>query len=226
MPLAADLVGLRDRVLADLNTSYDYITDTKIAWELVGGLIAAGHTFSVRNMTTGTVTTQIELAGKSRGYVAQQLAEATFQQFMSIFENYFFDLLRLWLITYPQNLTGKKVDFKTVLDAPDKDTITLLVVDKEVNEIMYDRPTGWFAYLQDRVKLGCPTSDEIDRIAEAKASRDALVHNRGIANKIYLAKSGRLARYAEGQRIEIPEQYHRDTWDLLRRLVTEISNAA
>jgi len=82
MALADDIASLRDRVLADLNAAHDYYTDTKIAWDIVRRVIAAGHTFSIRNMSTGTVTTQADLAGKARGYVAEQLAEATFQQFV------------------------------------------------------------------------------------------------------------------------------------------------
>jgi hypothetical protein len=156
----------------------------------------------------------------------EQLAEATFQQFIAIFENYFFDLLRSWLIAYPRNLIGKQVDFKAVLDAPDKEAITLLVVNKELNEILYDRPARWFAYLEDKAKLGCPTANEIDRIAEAKASRDVLVHGRGVASKAYQSKAGLLARYKDGERIDIPEHYHRETWELIRKVVTEISNAA
>jgi hypothetical protein len=226
MALADDIRGLRDRVLADLNGAHDYYTDTKIAWDLVRQVIAAGNTFSNRNMTTGTVTTQADLAGKARGYVAEQLAEATFQQFISIFENFFLDLLRLWLTAYPQSLSGKKVDFQAVLDAPDKDAITSLVVNKELTEVLYDRPTGWFKYLEDKVKLGCPTPDEIDRIAEAKASRDVLVHNRGVASKTYESKAGRLARHKDGQRIDIPEHYHRETWELIHKVITDISNAA
>jgi hypothetical protein len=120
MPLTDDIRALRDRVLADLNAAHDYYTDTKIAWDIVRRVIAAGHTFSIRNTTTGTMTTQADLASKVRGYVAEQLAEATFQQFISIFENFFLDLLRLWLMAYPQSLSGKKVDFEAVLDAPDK----------------------------------------------------------------------------------------------------------
>lgn len=226
MALADDIRALRDRVLADLNAAHDYYADTKIAWDTVRQVIAAGHTFSIRNMTTGTVTTQADLAGKARGYVAEQLAEATFQQFISIFENYFFDLLRLWLIAYPRNLIGKQVDFKAVLEAPDKDAITLLVVNKELNEILYDRPAGWFDYLEKKANLGCPTPNEIDRIAEAKASRDVLVHNRGVASKTYESKAGKLARYKDGQRIDIPEHYHRETWELIRKVITDISNAA
>ncbi len=226
MALAEDIAALRDRVLTDLNVAHDYYTETKIALEIVRRFIDSDETISLQNLATGTVTTHTDLTVRARGYVKEQLAEATFQQFISIFENYFFDLLRLWLMAYPQNLIGRKVDFKMVLDAPDKDSITLLVVGKELNEVLYERPTGWFAYLEDRAKLGCPTAAEIERIAEAKASRDALVHNRGVASKSYELKAGKLARYVDGQRIEIPEPYHRETWELIRKVIADISNGA
>ncbi|MEI8371482.1 MAG: hypothetical protein WCJ35_01475 [Planctomycetota bacterium] len=226
MALADDIRVLRDRALADLNAAHDYYTDTEIAWRIVQEVVQTGYTFSIRNTATGTVTTQADLAGKARGYVVEQLAEATFQQFISIFENDFFNLLRLWLMAYPQNLIGKKVDFKTVLDAPDKDAITFLVVNKELNEIMYDRPTGWFAYMEDKAKLGCPSPDEIEKIAEAKASRDVLVHNQGVASKTYESKAGKLARYKDSQKIDILDHYHRETWELIRKVITDIANAA
>jgi len=226
MGLADDIRALCDRVLADLNTAHDYYTDTKIAWDIVRRAIAAGQTFSVRNMTTGTETTQAELAGRSRGYVAEQLTEATFQKFVTVFENFFFDLLRLWLVAHPRSLGGKKVEFHRILDAPDIGAVTLHVVNHELNEVLYDRPKAWFEYLEDKVKLGCPSEAEIEQITEAKASRDVLVHNRGIANKTYLSKSGNLARYGEGQQIDIPEHYHRQTWELLRKVISDISDAA
>ena len=226
MALADDIRSLRDRALADLNAAHDYYADTVTAWELVREAIAAGRASSVRNVATGTVTTHSDLYAKSRGYVAEQLAEATFQQFIAIFESYFFDLLRLWLTAYPKSLGARKLDFKDVLDAPDKDAITSRVVSREVNEVLYDRPAGWFEYLEAKANLGCPTPDEVARIAEAKATRDVLVHNRGVASKTYESKAGKLARYKDGQRIDIPEPYHRATWDLLRKVVTDISDAA
>jgi hypothetical protein len=84
MALSDDIRALRDRVLADLSAAHDYYTDTKIAWRMVHKVIAAGHTITIRNMTTGSVTTQAELAVKARGYVTEQLSEATFQQFISV----------------------------------------------------------------------------------------------------------------------------------------------
>jgi hypothetical protein len=226
MALSDDIRVLRDRSLADLNAAHDYYTDTKIAWDIVQRVIIAGRTFSIRNMTTGSVTTQSDLAGKARGYVVEQLTEATFQQFIAIFENFVFDLLRFWLVAYPQSLGSKKIDFQTVLNSPDKDALTLLVVNKEVNEIGYDRPAEWFRYLNDKANLGCPAPDDIERIAEAKASRDVLVHSRGVASKTYESKAGKLARYKNGQRIDIPEDYHRKTWELIRTVITDIANAA
>jgi hypothetical protein len=130
MALTDEIRGLKDRVLADLNSAHDYFTDTKIAWDIVREAIVSGRAFTIRNTTTDTVTTQGDLADRSRGYVSRQLAEATFQQFISIFENYFFDLPRLWLIAYPKSLIGKQIEFKIVLDSPDKDAITLLVVNE------------------------------------------------------------------------------------------------
>ncbi len=215
MPLADDIRRLRVRALVDLNAAHDYHHESEVAWRIIHRVVAAGRMFTIRNGATGTATTQTELVRKSRRYVAEQLTQATFQQFISIFENFFFDFLRLWLAAYPRSLIGKKVDFEAILDAPDKDAVILLVVNKELNELLYERPKDWFAFLESKVKLGCPTADEIDRFAEAKATRDVLIHNRGVASKSYEAKAGRFARYKDGERIDIPEHYHRETWELL-----------
>ena len=226
MALADDIQALRRRVLRELNDAHDYYTDTKVGWRMVQQVVKAGRNFTIRNSATGTATTQTDLVNKARAYITGQLAEATFQQFISLFENFFFDFLRLWLMAYPHSLSGKKVDFKAILEASDKDAITLLVVNKELNEVLYERPAGWFAYLEEKVKLSCPSADEIDRIAEAKASRDVLAHNRGVAGKTYELKAGKLARYTQGDRIEVPQQYHREIWELLRKVIADISNAA
>ena len=160
MALADDIAALRDRALADLAAEHDYFLDARVAWRIVRNGIAGGQTTRYRNWATGNITGAAELLKKSRQYVRVRLVQATFQQFISIFENFFFDLLRLWLTAYPQSLAGRKVDFKAILEAPDKEAIVLLAIEREVGEILYDRPANWFAYLEDRVKLGCPTPDE------------------------------------------------------------------
>jgi uncharacterized protein YdeI (YjbR/CyaY-like superfamily) len=99
-------------------------------------------------------------------------------------------------------------------------------VDKELNELKYEKLSDWKAYLERLVKLGCPTTDEIEQLAEIKASRDILVHNNGIANATYISKAGNRARYNDGERLEIPEQYHRASWETTNKVIRDISGAA
>ena len=70
-----------------------------------------------------------------------------------------------------------------------------------------------------------PGGDDINRIAKAKASRDVLIHNRGIVNKIYLTKAGRLARVIEGEKLAFPSEYMREVWELLQKVINDISAA-
>ena len=113
-----------------------------------------------------------------------------------------------------------------VLKAPDKSAIVLTVVDKELNELKYERLADWFVYLERLTNLGCPSADEIETLAEIKASRDILVHNNGIANATYVSKAGTQARYKDGERLEIPEQYHRASWETINKVLREVSGAA
>jgi hypothetical protein len=76
------------------------------------------------------------------------------------------------------------------------------------------------------VKLGYPTADEIEQPAEIKASRDILVHNKGIANGAYVSKSGSRARVRDGEMVRISEKYHRESWETIRKVVRDVSAAA
>ena len=225
MALIRDLQQLQDRALADLNAAHDYYADTKVAWTFVRRGIATGQTL-ILDRATGAKATGAEFVTKTHGYVREQLAEATFQQFVSVFEAYLIDLIRLWLTAHPKSLSRKDVPFKLVLEAADKDAVIAGVVDRELNRLTYEKPADWFAYLDELVKLGCPSPAQIGRVAEAKATRDLLVHNRGVVNLTYLMKAGDQARHGQGERIEAPEPYHRQVWELFRDIVTAMSAAA
>jgi len=86
-------------------------------------------------------------------------------------------------------VSANQLKFRTVLDLPDRDAIVATVVQKEVHELAYQRVSDSFGYLDKLAKLGFPTRDEIERLAEVKSSRDVLVHNNGIAKSIYADKS-------------------------------------
>jgi hypothetical protein len=168
----------------------------------------------------------VELESKVRGYVAEQLTEATFQQFIASLESFLFDFLRLWLLSYPQSLGARRVEFRDILAARDIDAVKIDVVNREVLEVAYKRPAEWFKHLESKIQLGCPSQSEIEQLTEAKATRDVLVHNRGVANNLYIERAGALARFVAGQRIDVPEHYHREIWSLLRKIVADMGNAA
>ena len=121
MALADDIRELRDRALAELKAANDYYSDTKVAWGIIRASVRAGNKFTIktipeiaialeppvgagnspvlRSKQTGTVTTEVELAGRAREYIKQQIPEATFQQSISIFDAFFVDFMRLWLLS-------------------------------------------------------------------------------------------------------------------------------
>jgi hypothetical protein len=227
MSLIADIQQIKERTLSDLDSAHDYYIHTKYAWGILQNYIkTSGEKFILKNLTTGNAFTENDLLGKTQDYIAEQLAESTFQQFLSIFDAFFSDFLQVWLKAYPASLQGKQLHYKVVLDAPDIETISLHVINKELNEVLYKRPKDWFSYLNNLVQLDCPPESQIEQFAEAKAARDILVHNRGNANESYLQKAGKLARTVRGERIEISESYHQSTWRLIRTIVEDIVGAA
>ncbi len=216
------LNDLEQRSLSELIKAHDYFVDTRQAWNFV--LLAArqGKGFSVRNMTTNTTTTPDQLVEKARNYSTHLIAEATFCQFIEIFEGFFFDLLRIWLMNDPRSLGPHQVTLKEVLDAENIDDVVLHVVNKTLNELSYKRPRDWFDFLKVRTGIDGIDPREIEEIAEAKATRDILVHNRKIVNDIYVSKAGQSARFASGETIDVPDQYHSKRWNLLRDSVKRL----
>lgn len=225
MALSDDVQALATRTLLALEASHDYYTYTKRVWRLLHQLVKEGRTFTFRNPATGTSVDHHALLGRTQLYVTDYLTSSTFQHFVSLFEDFVFELLRLWLASYPGSLSKKQIEMSAVLKAPDKSAIVLAVVEKELNELKYERLADWFTYLDRLARLGCPTADEIETLTEIKASRDILVHNNGIANATYTAKAGVKARHRDGEKLEIPEQYHRASWESIHKVVRDLSAA-
>jgi len=226
MSLIDEITQLRDATLSSLDASHDYYVHTQYLWRLLQQMVREGHEITVENQATGNTVRETELAGLAQSYMTGYLASATFQHFVSSFERFVFDFLRLWLTEYPGSLANHQLTFRTVLDARDKSTIVDSVVQKEVHTLAYQRLADWFEYLQKIANLGYPELNDIERLAEIKATRDVLVHNNGIANSIYVDKAMGQARCAEGAQLELPENYHRQSWQLIRRIVDELANAA
>jgi hypothetical protein len=229
MALANQIQSLADGIQAELRAGYDYYEHTKFAWRSVQELVDEGRSIVVRVTETGTAVGSAKLARLGQTYVTTYLAESVFQHFVTLFEEFVFGLLHAWLSAHPAGIPfkdKKSIELATVVAAPDKASIIQIVVDRELDALKYKRPIFWFEYLNDRVKLGIPHDDQIERLAEIKAARDILVHNRGIVNETYIDKAGTRARYTVGQRVEIQEPYLHASWLLIQNVVQDLSVAA
>jgi hypothetical protein len=226
VPIIDDLNALAGRAHRDLDAMHDFFAHSGEVWYLFNTSVAEGRTLTFTNSATGTTANQDDLVRLSNRYLDEYPAAFTFQRFVSIFETFVFDLLRLLLAHNPRRLGKKQVAFEAVLAAPGREAIILAVIDKELNELKYERLRAWFEYLEATIHLGCPTAEEVEARAEIKASRDVLEHNAGVANAIYVAKSGGRARHAAGEPIEVTDAYHRESWSLIQKVVRDVSAAA
>ncbi len=229
MSLASRIQDLSDRSQADLADAQEYFQHTKAVWRLVQELARQGQSVTIPLFPAGTNVSATDLAARAEAYLASYLAESIFQHNVALFEDFLFELLRLWLSAYPggiPNKDKKPVDLAMVIDAPDREAILQVVIDRELNALKYERPTAWFRYVNARVKLGGPTDEQVERLVEIKASRDILAHNRGIVSQTYLDKAGGRSRYRLGQRLEIPEPYLHDTWLLIQGMVQDLASSA
>jgi hypothetical protein len=226
MAVTDEIAVVRDRTLSGLTAAIDFLDHNLVVWRSFADSVAAGHTLDFTNTTTGTRTNQNDLVRLSDPYTNDYLLPFTFQRILALFETFFFDLLRVLLRHEPRRLSKKTVEFGTILAAPNRDVLILSVVDRELNEVKYRKVAEWFEFLESTVRLGCPAVDEIEQLAEMKASRDILEHNAGEINEVYLAKAGARARYKVGERLEIPDPYLRTCWTLLRKIVEDVVTAA
>ena len=240
MPLADQIRDLADRAQLGLSRGQAYYDHTLIAWRVFRERVEEGRMIHQVNDHTGQAIDGPALVVASQGYVTGYLTESVFLDAVAIFEDYVIGLIGAWLMAHPRGIIGlddeegddrlkrtdKTIPLAIVTDNPDRESILRVIVDRELDRLKYRRLAGWFEYLEKRAGLGVPGRDEIEGLAEIKAARDIIAHNRGSVNATYLAKSGPRARHAEGDRLEITEPYLKGAWTLIARVVDDTSAAA
>ena len=226
MSLRNDIETLRDGTLAALAAAHDHFTYTKQIWKILAfDVRRRGRHVRLNNKITGTVLDERDLPSVAQTAANDYLPTAAVQQFASLTETFLVDLVRLWLTAHPAHLTGQ-VDVRAIIAAPDKAAILRPLIDQYVIAMSYKRPTDWFKQLSSIVSLKHPGEAIIVQFAEIKATRDIFVHNRGVANGMYVEKAGMLARAASGQPLDLPDKYLHDSWRLCRQLVKDVGDDA
>ncbi|HEY3246390.1 MAG TPA: hypothetical protein VGM03_23845 [Phycisphaerae bacterium] len=145
MALRGEIEAVRDRALSHLNAAHDYYTYSKEVWRTLQLVVQRdGLKFSHRNRATNSTVNEQNFLSLAQRYIAWELTSATLQQFLSIFENFLFEVLRRWLLAYPQSLSTRQLSGKEILKLPDKAAIVDALVEKELRDVFYDRPANWF----------------------------------------------------------------------------------
>lgn len=226
MPLRSEIRALRDDTVAALAAAHNHFAYTKKLWRIAGVEVRRhGRRIVLSNPVTGSRLTEADLVAVAQASAGNYLPSAAIQQFVSLTEAFLTDLVRLWLSAFPAHLKGQ-VDVREIVAAPDKAAILRPLIDQHILSMSYQRPSEWFKRLHALVNLAHPTPDEIARFAEFKATRDVIVHNRGVATAIYLDKAGALARAPLGQPLDLPDAYLHDAWRLCGRIVKSVGTEA
>lgn len=223
MPLRDDIEKARDYALTALDHAHDYFTYTKDAWRtLQQDVQREGRTVKWENTSTKSSITQTDILARAQRFVEVELASSSLQQFVSIFENFFREIAHDWILAFPERVSNRQLSGRVILRLVDKAAIIDALVEKELQEVFYDRPMNWFEYMRKLTKITSPSDAEAEQFAEIKATRDVLVHGQGIANAFYVDKAAGLARAQPGQSLDIPGPYHQRSWELIRKLVYDI----
>jgi len=223
MSLTDEIAALRDQTLADLDAVHDYYTNTRTAWRVVQKFVDLGREVDFENRHTGNKMLPEDLPATAQSYIADHLTPATFQKFVSLFDDFVLSLIRRWLSYFPQTLEGKKVDAGVIFSASTLEEVRQQIIDRHILDLAYGKLSDVLGNLKALVNIKRPRKDEIEKLTEIKASRDVLEHNHGIANAIYVEKAGAKKRFADGERLEIDEPYHLESWQLIHKVVSDIA---
>ena len=221
-----EVQALAQRILMELDSVHDYYAFTNAVYRFVQQVVEVEERqFFVQNKVTGTVADEVKIVALSQSYITSYLASASLEKFVSLLEDFLVGLKRVWLRKFPGKMNANEMKFDEIAMLPDKQAIIDRFIDKEIQKFTYKRPEMWFRDFNESAKLDVPSPAEIDQFCEIKATRDVLVHNQSVANWTYLDKSKQHARYIEGDLVQIPDDYLRTSWELIKKIVQDMSAA-
>jgi hypothetical protein len=148
---------------------------------------------------------------------------------VSAVEDLLSNILRLVLRRFPERLNasvaGEKVDktvkMSVILESTNLDELRDRLVERRVLQVFYESPQNYFEQFTVVSGFKIPPAAR-DNYIEIKATRDVLIHHRGIINRTYLEKAGANARGKLGDEIALTEAYFADSIGNLKKLLPVI----
>ncbi len=155
-----------------------------------------------------------ELLGRYQYLAFQQLSINGVVQLVTIVEAMLGDVVRAVVMKYPQKLGSKRnVSMKIILEAASIEEIHLRATDSLLNELAYKSPAEFSEAAQRLLSLNLLECPAFHKYVEVKATRDVYIHNRGIANDVYIRKSESHARVKAGMNLPVDIQYFLESYE-------------
>jgi hypothetical protein len=152
--------------------------------------------------------TKDELIGRYVHLGLNKLPIDAIYQLVTIMETLLNDILRMCLTEYPSKIPSKKkVDIDCVLSSSSLEQAKRTIIDGILNEFAYKSPKDYATEFEKYTSVKLLENPVYHKYIELKATRDIHIHNNGIANDIYLTKSGVVARVKNGENLPVDIQY-------------------
>lgn len=168
-----------------------------------------------------------ELTSFGKEIIRNELGDAIFILIMSLFENWYLSVFKLILIENKKNILNnyesEGINIKYIKDSNNIDDVYEKLIENYLSKIPYDGLKKGLTKLLREFKLNISDfpKDLIDIINEFSLCRNVIVHNDKIANGIYISKSGRFAKFKEGDTVLITESRLFNEGDYLLNFMQE-----
>ncbi len=155
-----------------------------------------------------------ELLSRYQFLAFHQLALNGLVQLVTIMEALFGDVVRAVISKYPHKLgTKRSMPLQAILESSSLEEIHLRAADTLLNELSYKSPMEFAEALQGLISVNLLECPAFHKYLEIKASRDIFIHNRGIANDIYVRKAGTHQRVKAGTNLPADIQYFLESYE-------------
>lgn len=155
-----------------------------------------------------------QLLSKYQYLAFHQLSVNALVQLVTIVETMLGDIVRAVVVRYPQKLGGKRsLSIQTVLESTSLEEIHLRATDALLNELAYKSPAEFAESMQQLLSVNLLECPAFHWYMEVKASRDIYIHNRNIANDVYVRKAGSHARVNSGAALPADIQYFLESYE-------------
>lgn len=155
-----------------------------------------------------------QLLSKYQFLAFHQLSVNALVQLVTIVETMFGDVVRAVVLRYPHKLGGKRsISVQAVLESITLEEVHIRATDSLLNELSYRSPAEFSESMQQLLSVNLLECPAFHHYMEIKATRDIFIHNRGIANDLYVRKAGSHTRVKSGTALPADIQYFLESYE-------------